>query len=559
MRQSDTPSNRRLTLAGGEQGLPANGACFAAGTRITTNRGLEAVEALLERQDQGEEIVIGTQLNGGNNLFAYRPATVIYTGKKDTVRLTLGNGQSLQVTPDHQIYTDSGWKKAGELSTNDKVMTQTSMPQLEMTSSKEEIELWQMFGWFTGDGWFTGSSLGLTFAPGKEPAFDTLLPVWRRFTKTDTTVQTQANGVRMIATEKQSAREQFRSYGFKEGKGPTKRVPSAVFTAPIDCRISYLQGLFSADGTKEKKEHTVSLSSASLELLRDVQLLLLTLGIKGRIGWYPVRKRGHSQGNLRISGESCMRFADVIGFPFNPKNQKKLDGVGSKNVTRISKFFAIKSVEPGGVVDVYDLNEPVTHSLIAEGMVVHNCNLGHLVLPRFVKGDWTVSALKDDPLYETINASVDYVELERAIRLAVRFQDACIDYSLYPTLATKAQQAKERRVGIGTMGLGTMLIMLGLRYGSDEAIEFIDDLYKRLAYWAYDESMNLAREKGAFPAFEYEKFAQSGFMRRLLGEFPDLDEKLRKHGIRNVTLLTQAPTGTTGSYINLVLGKAGVR
>lgn len=169
------------------------------------------------------------------------------------------------------------------------------------------------------------------------------------------------------------------------------------------------------------------------------------------------------------------------------------------------------------------------------------CNLGHLVLPRFIVGDWTKR-----------HAVVDYVALERAVRLGVRFQDDMIDYSLYPTPATKAQQQRERRVGMGTMGLGTSLIMLGLRYGSDEASEFIDELYAKIAYWAYDESINLAAEKGVFPAFEYDKYVQSGFMKRILARFPLLDKKLRKHGIRNATLLTQAPTGSTGTMIDLV-------
>jgi ribonucleoside-diphosphate reductase alpha chain len=171
------------------------------------------------------------------------------------------------------------------------------------------------------------------------------------------------------------------------------------------------------------------------------------------------------------------------------------------------------------------------------------CNLGHLVLPRFVNGDWTNPDHSIDAFFDGETTSIDYASLERAVRLGVRFQDDMIDYSLYPTEATKAQQMRERRIGMGTMGLGTLSIMLGLRYGSDEHLDFIDDIYARIAYWAYDESMNLAAEKGAFPAFDYEKYRQSGFVKRLLSKFPELDEKLRKNGIRNVTLLTQAPTG----------------
>lgn len=177
-----------------------------------------------------------------------------------------------------------------------------------------------------------------------------------------------------------------------------------------------------------------------------------------------------------------------------------------------------------------------------------SCNLGHLVLPRFV-----ISEIYGNDEDTTI-PTIDWFALERATRLAVRFQDDCIDYSNYPTKATKAQQLLERRVGIGTMGLGTLLIMLGMRYGSDEALDFIDELYAYIACFAYDESMNLAKEKGSFPAFEYDEFVESGFMRRLLAKFPKLREKLRTHGIRNVTLLTQAPTGSTGTMLDNIPG-----
>jgi ribonucleoside-diphosphate reductase alpha chain len=163
------------------------------------------------------------------------------------------------------------------------------------------------------------------------------------------------------------------------------------------------------------------------------------------------------------------------------------------------------------------------------------CNLGHMVLPRF---------------YDKEKNDVKWDELARAVRIAVRLQDNIIDYTPYFLKENEETQMKERRVGIGTMGLGTLMIKLGLRYGSDEGNKFVDKLYKFIAYNAYDASIELAKEKGAFPAFEYDKHIQSGFMKRLLAEFPDLKEKLKKYGIRNVTLLTQAPTGSTGTYID---------
>lgn len=152
--------------------------------------------------------------------------------------------------------------------------------------------------------------------------------------------------------------------------------------------------------------------------------------------------------------------------------------------------------------------------------------MGHFVLPRF---------------FDNEKQDVNWDDLARACAVAVRLQDNIIDYTPYFLEENKRQQLSERRVGIGTMGLGTLMIKLGLRYGSEEGNQFIDKLYKFIAYHQYKASIEIAGEKGAFDHYHYEGFASSGFMKRMLAEFPDLDDALKKNGIRNVTLNTQAP------------------
>jgi ribonucleoside-diphosphate reductase alpha chain len=163
------------------------------------------------------------------------------------------------------------------------------------------------------------------------------------------------------------------------------------------------------------------------------------------------------------------------------------------------------------------------------------CNLGHYVLSRF---------------YDDKTNDVKWDDLARAVRASVRLQDNIIDYTKYFLKENEDVQLKERRVGIGSLGLGTLLIKLGLRYGSDKTNKFINKLYSFIAYHQYNTSIETAEEKGAFPAFDYHKHIQSGFMKNLLEEFPDLQDKLKEYGIRNVTISTQAPTGSTGTYID---------
>jgi ribonucleoside-diphosphate reductase alpha chain len=162
------------------------------------------------------------------------------------------------------------------------------------------------------------------------------------------------------------------------------------------------------------------------------------------------------------------------------------------------------------------------------------CNLGSINLSRFVK-----------------NRKVLWEDLGRAVRGAVRFLDNVIDDTPYFYEENREQQQSERRVGLGTMGLADMLIKMELAYGSVKSIDFIDELYKFICVEAYRASSDLADEKGSFPRFDAEKFLQSGFMMELP---EDIRSLVREKGMRNVTLLTQAPTGTTGTMVGTSTG-----
>lgn len=161
------------------------------------------------------------------------------------------------------------------------------------------------------------------------------------------------------------------------------------------------------------------------------------------------------------------------------------------------------------------------------------CNLGAINLSRFV-GD----------------GGVRWDELEHTVRLAVRFLDNVIDATNYFNEENRKSQKAIRRIGLGSMGLADMLLKLKIRYGSEEAVKFTDKLYKHIAHWAYDESTWLAMEKGCFELFDNNKFLQGEFIKRFDKKLRD---NIRKRGLRNAFLLTQAPTGSTG----LLSGVAG--
>ena len=142
-------------------------------------------------------------------------------------------------------------------------------------------------------------------------------------------------------------------------------------------------------------------------------------------------------------------------------------------------------------------------------------------------------------------SSMDMIALDRLVRVAVRMMDNVVNASRFPLPQQAAEARAKRRIGLGVTGLADALLMLGLRYGSEEAAQMTEAWMHAIARSAYLASVDLAREKGAFPLFEAEKYLASGTM---LGMDADVREAIREHGIRNALLTSVAPTGTISLY-----------
>ena len=161
------------------------------------------------------------------------------------------------------------------------------------------------------------------------------------------------------------------------------------------------------------------------------------------------------------------------------------------------------------------------------------CLLGSINLARLVKAPFEADADLDD------------AALEQLVATAVRMMDNVVDASRFPLPQQQEEAKNKRRIGLGVTGLADALLMLGLRYGSDEAVAQTRDWMHRIARVAYLASVDLAKEKGAFPLFDAEKYLASGTMRQM---DEDVREAIRSHGIRNALLTSIAPTGTISLY-----------
>jgi len=169
------------------------------------------------------------------------------------------------------------------------------------------------------------------------------------------------------------------------------------------------------------------------------------------------------------------------------------------------------------------------------------CDLGSINLTAHVRNPFNYMAGLDQNHPE--NSVFDFESLKEAVRAGVRMLDSVLDVTQWPLEAQRESAHSKRRIGLGFLGLGDALVMLGLRYDSEAGRVLAAEIAEVMRDTAYLESIELAKEKGAFPLFDAVKYLDEGgeFAKRL----PEaIRTEIRKHGIRNSHLTSIAPTGT---------------
>ena len=155
------------------------------------------------------------------------------------------------------------------------------------------------------------------------------------------------------------------------------------------------------------------------------------------------------------------------------------------------------------------------------------CNLGAINLERFV--DQSGNFMIDD--------------FKETVSIGTRFLDNVIDYNLdrHALEAQKDNAINDRRIGLGILGLGDMLMKMGIKYDTEDALQTTDQIMKIFRDTAYETSTILAQEKGVFPKFDWAGYSKSKFVKNLPKKIRD---NIKKDGIRNSTITTVAPTGS---------------
>ncbi len=551
--------------------IAATNPCVTADTRLHTQHGMVAIGAL---HASGTPLTVTADrraLETGETGVETRPANPAFQTSRaaDVYQVETEDGYEIRATAWHPFFTTHGKVDLQSLRVGDELLVQSGKGQFGSEGSQA---LGTLIGLIAGDGHFTNRGKGQTAAVVNFWGDDRTLATEAAAIVNTLILQSAVPGERVPRTVSVVAvpdrrhvfirsvvlARHLRHFGFS---AETKlRVPEVIWSGTEACVRGYLQGLFQTDGTVNisagSQSCSIRLASSRTALLKDVQVLLANFGIFCRIRKrrdaservLPDGRGGHrpypcqADFELIIDGQSRERFMQEIGFLTNSKEQKYRTWVADRQLRKTQRFATkVARITYVGREPVFDTTQADHNTVIFNGLVTGQCGeqplppygcccLGSINLTRFVRDPFTAEAAFDRAAFEDV------------VRASVRALDNVLDITLWPLAEQQAEARNKRRIGLGFTGLGNALTMLGLRYDGEPARTKAAEIAQCMRDTAYLASVELAREKGAFPAFDADRYlAPPHFASRLP---PALQAAIRTHGIRNSHLLSIAPTGT---------------
>ncbi|EPC00633.1 ribonucleotide reductase [Litchfieldella anticariensis FP35 = DSM 16096] len=590
--------------------IRATNPCVTADTWVQTSEGPRQVADLVGLSF--DAVVDGESHRSG-------PQGFFLTAKKPVVRLRTAEGYSLKLTSDHRVCrvsaftryrTETEWCPAGELRQGDRVLLNDHRAGPEWAGNLTEDQ---------------GYLLGLLVGDGTLKTDKAILSVWADAAVVNDADSGADTGVRSVMALAEKAarslphRADFSGWQKINGRNEFRLSTSALRELALDMGmqpgnkaitpilekasssgyVGFLRGFFDADGSvqgTQAKGVSVRLAQSDMPRLEAVQRMLLRLGIVSTI--YRDRRNGLSQllpdgrgghreyalspqHELVITGENLERFVERIGFGDSKKQGRLEQLLGSyrRGLNRERFIARVVTLEEVGVEAVYDVQVPGINEFDANGFHAHNCGeqplppegaclLGSVNLTRFV-----IEPFSDNPRF-------DWERYRKVVAIFTRMLDNVVEISGLPLPGQRRELEAKRRHGMGFLGLGSTLAMLKIPYGSQESLDFTDEVSKVLAIEGWKQALELSREKGMAPvlAEEFEitpkmlrerpELAKDGYevgdkvpgrilhtrysryMQKIAEVEPELVAALAEHGARFTHHSSIAPTGT----ISLSLG-----
>ena len=490
--------------------IKASNPCVTGDTKVATPEGLMSIVDMVTAShtiydSEGKPALI---------------APAFKTGRKPVYRLTTASGYSMRLTEDHRVLTKNrGDVPARQLIKEDIVLLRGS----GFGSQVVEPDFAEYVGLMVGNGCISCGHASLTMAPDENALCERMAVCVNNFKDTNeehyqkTVHVTNRPSTLAVVTATKKIQEELALYADLATGSDQKKFSDKVFTLDESTISRMLRGLFTADGTVANysgKSQYVALDSTSLDLLRQVQLLLLNFGIKSKLYFdrrggqtetllpdgkggqalYPVKEMY----SLRISRRSRIVFEEKIGFSPESAKALALKALNESVDTYKDKFEdAFSSLEFIGEEDVYDLTEPNTKHFIANGIVVHNCseflwiddsscNLASLNLLKF---------------YSDKTDRFDTKAFQHAVNIWTTVLDISIQMAQFPSQKIARNSWNYRTLGLGYANLGAMLMRMGLAYGSQPAMAITGAITALMTGGAYLTSASLAKSLGTFPEY----------------------------------------------------------
>lgn len=583
--QFDTTINKWHTCKNSGR-INASNPCVTGDTKVLTKDGRwMRIDSLIGKKTK---IITNT-----GAISEFDIAGSFETGDKPIYKLTTKAGYELKLTADHKVFTvNKGFVPAGNLTKDDFVLIPSQQVSEIRELDEKDKTFYQMIGVYLGDGcspvYKDKRSIVLTMEKIEESA---VLQKFADRIASDYSRITHKNHPAIIHSHQATCRYAITNNSVIEKMGALldltkysheKYISEQIFNLSLSEQRYVLQGLFTADGTVAnygEKSQYVALDSTSLQLLKDVQILLIGFGIKskiylnrragkdvsllpdgkGGIKEYPV-KEVHS---LRISRSSRIKFEKFIGFMSESKKSIKLKLL-NENVETYNDFpiDAVSSLIYLGVEKVYDLTEPNTNSFVANGITIHNCS-EYIFLDDSACNLASINLMK----FRTSDGGFDVDKFKKTVRMMIIAMELAVDGSSYPTEKITRNSHNFRALGLGYANLGALLMSYGLPYDSDEGRAVAAAITAILSGESYKASAELSALVGSFPEFENNKRPMLEVMnlhrehvkkidvvkmpqnlKNLVNDawdcWTDAIEIGERYGYRNAQTTVLAPTGT---------------